>query len=69
MARNRFPMFLELLPGLRWKGKLQVNGPHGGGWACEFNAEDVDPVVVERFIFDHAVLTTKQVKDWTGVDL
>lgn len=73
--RNRFPMKLPLLAGLRWRGKLTVEGPHvdkrgkAAGWQVQWDAEVVDQSVLEGFIFDRAILTSKQVKDWTGVDL
>jgi hypothetical protein len=69
MKKSRFPMKLALLPGLRWKGKLTVVQEDGAGYLVQFDAEIVDPAVSERFVFDRAVLTRQQVKDWTGVDL
>jgi hypothetical protein len=76
MAKRRFPLKLHLLPGLRWRGTVKVTGPavrrgpgHPCEWYVEFDAEIVDPSVSARFVFDRTALTTKQVKDWTGVDL
>jgi hypothetical protein len=73
--RSPFPMKLSLLPGLRWRGKLTVDGPNVGkrgksdGWLVQWDAEEADPKVFARFIYDRAILTSKQVKAWTGVDL
>ena len=54
-----------LLPGLRWRGKLRVLGVDARGVAVEFDA--VDPQGVnERYVFDRAVLSHAQFRDWTG---
>lgn len=65
----KFPMTVPLLPGLRWQGKMRIVGPHDDGYAVEFDAEAPKADPLERFVFDHAVLTAKQVCDWTGIEL
>jgi hypothetical protein len=60
---------LTLLPGLRWTGKLVVLGAHADGWLVDFDAEDPSASADYRHVLDRAVLSTKQVRDWTGVDL
>lgn len=35
----------------------------------QFDAKEVDPKVIECFVFDRTVLTREQVIKWTGVDL
>jgi len=55
----------HLLPGLRWRGKLRVLSVDAGGIAVEFDAETVKPSA-ERYIYDRAVLTPEQFRDWTG---
>jgi hypothetical protein len=68
--RRRFPVKLSLLPGLRWSGKVVITGPSGEGYAAQFDAEIVGAAAGEaRIVYDHAVLSRKQVKEWTGVDL
>lgn len=73
--RSRFPLKLPLLPGLRWQGTMTVEGPIGiteegaPTFLAHFDAEVLDPRVIERFVFDRAVLSAKQIHDWTGVDL
>ena len=68
---DRFPRTLPLKPGLRWKGELNLMSDKptaDGRYAVEFNAEVAKPQpgATENFIFDHALLTPKQLEDWTG---
>ncbi len=56
----------DLLPGLRWQGQLHVlhvdtDPPRV---VVAFEAQDRDG----NWVFDHAPLTLKQFKDWTGKD-
>lgn len=67
--KRGYPMKLALLPGLRWRGKLTVESEQKGGYLVQWDAEETSPKVRDRFIFDRAVLTAKQIKDWTGVEL
>jgi hypothetical protein len=65
------PLKLKLLPGLRWKGKLTVRSREPDGYAVCFDAEINRPESevrhnLERYIFDHAVLSAKQLVAWTG---
>jgi len=64
--RRKLPRKLKLLPGLRWRGQLTIMSIEPSGYAVAFDAEATDPEVISRFIFDRAVLTAKQIKDWTG---
>ena len=59
---------LELLPGLRWRGKLHVTGRTEGGYLVDFDAED-PTAVQERYVYDYTVLTAQQIEGWTGVKL
>jgi hypothetical protein len=56
---------LLLLPGLRWQGKLRVVSRTAGGYAVEFDAVGIDSGA-KQFIYDRAVLSPKQLADWTG---
>lgn len=68
--RRGFPRTLKLLDGLRWKGKMQVMRKSADGYDVKFDAEIVHPRPHEpRIVYDHGVLSAKQIKDWTGVDL
>lgn len=65
--RSSLPLTLPLLPGLRWTGALRVTRFEADGSACvEFDAEEPNADPQERYVFDRAVLTAKQLKDWTG---
>lgn len=68
-TRRTFPVTLALLPGLRWKGKVRVECKEGDGYLVQFDAEIVDPAVLERIVYDRTVLTQKQLFDWTGATL
>ena len=58
---------LDLLPGLRWEGKLHVLSREPcGGYLVDFDAVDLRNHGLERHIMDRAILTPKQLKDWTG---
>lgn len=52
---------LNLLPGLRWKGFLKILEERKGGYVVQFTAQSTT-----EWIYDHTVLTAKQLKDWTG---
>lgn len=75
MGKHQRAHVLPLLPGLRWKGKLTVEAPNLGkrgkpdGWLVQWDAEETSPEIQARFIYDRAILTAKQIKDWTGVDV
>ena len=65
---KRFPMRLKLLPGLRWTGWMRVQGPIDGGYLVDWDA--FDPKAEQApYILDVAVLTAKQIHDWTGVEV
>jgi hypothetical protein len=66
VSRSLFPLKLDLPPGLRWRGKLTVTARAVDGYAVEFNAESPKADPQERYVYDRAVLTAKQLKDWTG---
>ena len=71
MRRKSFPLTFTILPGCKWTGKLRVlqAAPEFGKYVVEFDAEDPNADPQERFVFDRAVLTKDQIKDWTGIDL
>lgn len=62
---KKMPNKLKLLPGLRWKGELQILEKRKGGYCVGFNAEGMDSGQ-KQYIYDRTVLTAKQLKDWTG---
>lgn len=68
MRPPKRPTKLPLLPGLRWKGHLRFNGARlpDGRYPVAFDAEETDPKVYARYVFDRAILTAEQLKDWTG---
>lgn len=55
------PSKLDLLPGLRWKGFLKILEVRKEGYVVQFTAQSTT-----EWIYDHTVLTAKQLKDWTG---
>jgi hypothetical protein len=58
---------LPLLPGLKWKGELQVIAMDGARYIVAFNAEVVNPRPGEpTIVYDHASLTKTQLRAWTG---
>lgn len=60
-------MKLKLLPNLRWSGSLKVFGKEPAGYAVQFDAVvDAMPEGSERIVYDRAVLSAKQLEDWTG---
>lgn len=65
MSRFRLPHKLKLLSGLRWTGSMALLSADDGGYVVAFNAEGIDSGA-KQFIYDRAVLTAKQVHDWTG---
>lgn len=66
MKEPKFPMKLKLLPGLRWSGSLKVLGREPAGYTVAFDAVSVARDGSHLFIYDHAVLSAKQLEDWTG---
>ena len=64
IRNRRYPFELELLSGLRWRGKMCVERPCDDGYLVAFDAESSEGVV-----YDRTVLTENQVRDWTGVKL
>lgn len=52
---------LELLPGLRWKGYLKILEERKNDYVVQFTAQSAT-----EWVYDHTVLTPKQLKDWTG---
>jgi hypothetical protein len=63
----RLPLTLTLKPGLRWRGRLVVQSREPNGcYAVAFTAEVADPKVIDRYVYDHAVLTAAQLEAWTG---
>ena len=69
---ERFPLRLKLLPGLRWRGELTVVQRTAQAefadirYVVAFNAERTKAEPRERWVYDRAVLTANQLKDWTG---
>jgi len=57
-----------LLPGLKWRGKLRVTGVDSDGVAVQFDAEAPLAPPTERYVYDCAVLTLQQFRDWTGAE-
>jgi hypothetical protein len=70
-----FPLHLKLLDGLKWSGSLTVDGPAVDDrigrkrWAVGFDAEITEGTDKGMFVYDRALLTAKQIEDWTGVKL
>jgi hypothetical protein len=62
----RLPLKLKLLPGLKWTGQLEVIARDPGGYVVGFDAKVRGQ---ERYIFDRTVMTSGQLKGWTGIDL
>jgi hypothetical protein len=52
---------LDLLPGLKWKGYLKILEVRKDGYVVQFTAQGS-----AGWVYDHAVLTAKQLKNWTG---
>jgi hypothetical protein len=63
---TRYPLTLPLKPGLAWRGKLKVEGREGAGYLVSFDAEIIDPEVIERYVYDRTVLTAERLEAWTG---
>ena len=59
--KDEAPGKLDLLPGLRWKGYLKILEERKDGYVVQFTAQSKT-----EWIYDHTVLTPKQLKDWTG---
>lgn len=56
---------LPLIQGARWHGHLTILQRRGDDYVVDFDA--VDPSArEERCVMDRAVLTPKQLLDWTG---
>lgn len=56
---------LEILEGLKYRGKIHVIGKKGEAYLVDFDA--VDPRGVEEHaVMDRALLTAKELKGWTG---
>lgn len=70
---RRFPLTLAIVAGRRWTGSLTVTGEVGtivpGLYLVAFDAEDPSAPRTERYVYDRAVLTADQAREWTGVDL
>lgn len=64
--RSPYPKKLKLLPGLKWRGHLTVLSREPEGFAVAFDAESPKADPRERYVFDRAVLTPKQLENWTG---
>lgn len=62
----RLPLTLDLLPGLRWQGKVKVWPKENGQYLCEFNAFAPKAEQGACYIMDVGRLTPEQLKDWTG---
>lgn len=59
-------MKLKLLPGLKWTGTIRVLSSDSDSYAVQFDAKSTDPRVGFPFIYDRAVLSARQLEDWTG---
>jgi hypothetical protein len=65
----KLPRKLPLLPGLRWEGHLTVSRHEGDGrWLVDWDATD-SRAHTERWIGDRSILTTEQIREWTGVEM
>ena len=60
---------IRIKKGLKWKGHIIVFQRPDGRFQVAFDAEEADPAVHDRFIFDRVILTAEQVYRWTGVRL
>lgn len=61
----KLPQRLPLLDGLRWRGHLTIKSSDARGYLVEFDAVVVKPCATP-IVYDVAVLTPKQIHDWTG---
>lgn len=59
------PHKLRLLPGLKWQGHLIIIASVPDGYAVQFDATGIDSGM-KQHIYDRAVLSARQLKDWTG---
>jgi hypothetical protein len=57
---------LKILPGLKWKGSIKILSSDQDSYVVQFDAEDTDPRVEFKFIYDRTTLTARQLEDWTG---
>lgn len=63
---KRLPHTLDLLPGLRWQGKLKILDKIGDHYCVAFDAVDADSSLNERIVYDRTVLSAELLKAWTG---
>lgn len=61
MMRPRIP----LLPSLACQGSLEIRGKHNNGWLVHYNVKTPGG----SYVYDVRVLSAKEIKEWTGVDL
>lgn len=59
---------LKLLPGLKWSGSLTILASDPRGYTVAFNAVNPTADPRERYVYDHTILTEKQIVEWTGVN-
>jgi hypothetical protein len=60
---------IRIKPGLKWKGHMFVFQRPDGRFQVQFDAEVADPKVKELFVFDHTIMSAKQLEEWTGLRL
>lgn len=63
-TRRRWPLRLDLLPGLRWSGRMTVRRLDDGRYRVDWDATSPS-----EWIGDRCVMTAEQIRDWTGVDV
>ncbi len=56
------PQRLSVLKSTKHKGHLEIVERRPGGWLVKYNVETPSGTM----IYDHAVVTTAQIKKWTG---
>lgn len=68
---TKYPIKLALLASASREGWINIVGKHQeGGWIVDWDAQIKSMRDVEcGYVLDRCVLTTEQVRQWTGVDL
>lgn len=68
--KRQFPMVLDILPGLKWSGKVTVNPCRSSpDFVVAFDAEDAKADRTERYVYDITTMSNDQLRAWTGVDV
>jgi len=66
----KFPKKLQIRSGLSRKGYIKIINSIDGGWLVDWDAQIVGREGQEEsYVMDRSVLTTKQILDWTGMEI